>query len=161
MVKTIADPLAQERAMKLAIVYLTRLDNVRVMQWSHGGGHTPDLVVALRENEVHTGHYFGVVPRPLPTGITFDSLPRSLGRIDSQLDHPLYREGDFPVCLFLFSMEDDQGYWRWMQKPIETPPGLTFAQEKAWTPLNNTTLNSLLLSVKQWYEERGKQGIQK
>jgi hypothetical protein len=154
MVMTDSDPIAQERAIQLAIVYLTRRDDLHVVRSQDEC--QPHLMVSLLEEGLPTGKYLGVVAKAIP----YDDS-QAIERTLRQANFDTFREAPFPICLFVFAMETDNGYWKWLRKPIETPPGLMFAYEAEWTPLNNTTLNNLLVSVKQWYEERGKQGIQK
>jgi hypothetical protein len=109
-----------ERAENLAIVHLTRRDDLIVKRWSQpgAGDSSLDLLVTLTVKGRDTGRVFGVTAKGV------DSY-RRIKRVSSGADEIRFDPKDmltpedvpFPVCLFVFVMEDDAGYYKWIVKP--------------------------------------------
>jgi len=36
---------------------------------------------------------------------------------DQRIDVSAYQDAPYPVCQFVFTMDDDQGYWKWIKEP--------------------------------------------
>ena len=149
MVRTASDPIAQERAVQLSIIYLTRRDDLHVVRSQDEC--QPDLMVSILEEGLPTGKYLGIVAK----AVSYDNT-QAIERTFRQAKFDAFREAPFPICLFIFSMDKDNGYWTWLRKPTEMPPGLTFAQEKGVKSLDNVALAGVVASVKRWYSGRGK-----
>lgn len=143
-------PYLDQRLRALAIIHLTR---------------RKDLVVT--ENDLDTGvDLFVYITRPgEPNRRTFGVMLR--GTTDpvagtqeaSALLNAMHieRKGSqvmMPVCVFLFSMQDDQGYYDWQAEPLLEDgkaqlPLKTGFQARHLTP---RALDSLIDDVNHWYD---------
>jgi hypothetical protein len=60
-----------------------------------------------------------------------------------------------PVCLFLFSMEGDGGWYTWVSRPLagqEGVVGLASCREPDCEPLDRKALKEILECVDRWYD---------
>jgi len=63
----------------------------------------------------------------------------------------------FPLALFVFNMEDDEGYFRWLLSPVLTPANasrLSFSQEHTFTRISTASIDQAISQVNRWYELR-------
>lgn len=99
----------KERAQQLAIVYLTRRDDVRVIRNPMTAG--PALLVSLLHHGQDLGRYLGVeaVGTVSERGLKRTEQITEVG--PSVLNVATVHDTPFPVCLFFFTMQDDTGYW--------------------------------------------------
>jgi len=137
-----------ERAEKLAIVYLTRRNDLVVRNWSRNGA-TPTLLVTLTREGKETGRMFAVET------IGLESC-RQVERFDTK---NLFIPEDlpFPVCLFVFSMEDDSGHYKWLVKPVYGPENrslLRTDRTDALKPLSTESIGEIVAEVNGWYENK-------
>src|SRR5262245_25210559 len=93
-----------ERTRALAMVHLTRRDDLVVTQAGQEVGL--ELIVYLKNKQ--SLRQFGVFLRGTKSAVTEEHLNKVL-RTTMQA---IARAGEFPypVCLFHFTMDDDQGY---------------------------------------------------
>lgn len=147
----------EERAEQLAIVYLSRRDDL-VINRQKGADYGLDLLVSLTSNREYTGRMFGVVVQALksyqdsgrittfPAEIRFD--PRE-SRIHNDLP--------FPLCLFVFVMESDAGYYRWIKRPaygLDGRPQLLLEQTGSLKKLDDKAIDRIISEVSVWYENQ-------
>lgn len=145
------------RSEQLSIVYLTRRDDLRVIQPKHE--YTPNLLVTLLENGRDAAHYMGVEAQ----GVSADAVRHASKRNQDnaeiarlRVDYAAYQDIPFPVCLFVFSMEDSRGYWKWIREPIFDAQGsgsLASNESKTLFPLTNDTVEQAVQTVRCWYEK--------
>lgn len=60
-----------------------------------------------------------------------------------------------PVCLFVFTMGDDRGYFTWLNEPHPgSPRGLRRRKASAacWRELDGTAMADIVAAVNAWYE---------
>ena len=142
--------LLRRRAGALAIVILTRRDDVGIERNAFGYG--PDLLVSLRKDGAFTGRQFGIELKTRMQG----ARPPRVDRASLRRERERYRDLPFPVCSFLFFMEDDGGYWRWIVEPrvedgaarLEVGSRLTFEE------LTDAAVDRLVREVNAWYDAR-------
>jgi hypothetical protein len=63
-------------------------------------------------------------------------------------------DAPFPVCVFLYTMSDDRGYYRWVNEPVLRPrgkPTLRKPSVSEWNPLNDDELAHIVKAVDSWY----------
>lgn len=146
-----------ERAEQLAIVYLSRRDDLMITRPTETE-YGFDLIVSLTQAGNYTGRIFGVqvkairshkqVRKASPAGQEFmiahkpDRIPRDI---------------PFPLCLFLFTMDDDAGFYKWIKKPgdgMDGTPPLALDDTATFRQLNNEALDQMIAEVNHWYEQR-------
>jgi hypothetical protein len=67
------------------------------------------------------------------------------------------RDLPFPLCIFMFDMENDEGYYRWLLSPQitnEGEPKVLLNQENAFRKLSRDELDTMIRLVNDWYEKR-------
>lgn len=154
--KTTAIQIAEQRAISLAKVLLTRNPDVLVMPHS-GADQGIDLHVSLRKGGVFSGCVFGV---ELKARVNTKQLGLAIGpdriKIASSFRAMLEKHREriadypFPVLLLAFTMETDHGYFSWLRDPraaslkTSTPEYLT-----QWGP---ETHLELIDTVREWYD---------
>ena len=60
----------------------------------------------------------------------------------------------YPVCLFHFTMDDDQGYYTWVAEPAVTDAGprLLMHETPHCRKLDNVALDEIVARVDGWYD---------
>lgn len=144
----------EERTEWLAAIYLTRRDDVTVIRQGVPPG--TDLLVSVQQEGRDVGRYFGVMLKGLMSQV-------NEVKYDSQwIEVPAVQDIPFPICLFVFVMEGDQGYWKWIQEPAvhEGRSDLIFSPERTLRRLDNTEplkteeLTKIIDAVNAWYDSR-------
>src|SRR5215207_1319589 len=140
-----------KRAEALAVVHLTRRDDLRVERnvFDHG----PELLVSIIRDGVLTGRQFGVALKARVSG----ARPPRMDKPSLHRARERYRDVPFPVCLFLFFMEDDAGFFRWIVEP-EVHAGearLERDTQLSFDPLTDAALGRIVDGVNAWYDARG------
>jgi hypothetical protein len=141
--KTSMAEFIKERARLLAFVVLTRRDDVVV---DRGGSHLGfDYLVSLGSNGTPTGRVFGVHVEGRDVGQA--ALPLSRDPVEAE-------DAPFPVCVFLFMMEDDRGYYRWLKEPVVARgrSQLRKPADARWVDLDTAALGEIVGRVNQWYD---------
>ena len=142
-----------ERARQLAIVHLTRAPELEV-QPQEDKDYGIDLLVTLKRNGVPTGRLLGVQVKAL---MTAPSEPLVMGK--KPLNGSLSKWSSdlpFPVCLFVFSMADDAGYFTWLNA-TDSFERLSFTPlpvARKLEPLDQAALKKIIAQVAAWYDER-------
>jgi hypothetical protein len=138
------------RAEKLAFLHLTRRDDLIVTE-AAGRESGLDFLVTLARGGVPSVRVFGVQAKAREGSVS------DAGTLDTLMETRTASEAPFPLCLFLFTMSDDRGYYRWVKKPVVA------SAEKAalgadgpteWRPLDDEALQCIVDSVDAWYEAR-------
>jgi hypothetical protein len=160
-----------ERAEALAVVYLTRRDDVEVIPVSPAASHPGyDLLIQLRQGDPATRPSFGIIVKGTRS-------QRHSNRGTRPASFPIaYKAGELapntiPVCLFVFTVDDELGYYRWLQQPRITNEQATLRNNlpsadqrsdqpdriilnTAVAPLDNQAIEQMIAQVAQWYEAR-------
>jgi hypothetical protein len=61
----------------------------------------------------------------------------------------------FPVVIFYFTMEDNQGWFTWVAEPLTSPDGgieLRVHKEASCQPLDDHAVDEILTRVNSWYD---------
>jgi hypothetical protein len=151
MDRTFKEWFVAERARALAMVLLTRRDDLLVKETREENGL--DYTVYVRTAEDVGNRPFGVHLAATMTPVTLDGAgkevetalakARSLGPFQ------------FPVCAFYFTVKDDQGYYAWAYEPVITEAGQPRLQAPAdphCRKLGNETLEEIVSAVRRWYD---------
>jgi type I restriction-modification system DNA methylase subunit len=61
----------------------------------------------------------------------------------------------FPVCLFFFTLDKDQGYYKWILEPVIEEQGnskLHFNQSHEFKKLTDEGIDNIISTVNRWYD---------
>jgi len=147
-----------ERAEQLAIVYLTRRNDLAVIH-PPGDATGLDYLVQIQAEDRHTTRQFGVTVDGVLTHTLSESRPN-----DTITDFNSVVTGDIlpniPVCALLFVMKSDTGYYRWIREPIVTDSGeaiLLPRPDSHFSRLDTAALDTIVAQVNTWYAARSVQ----
>jgi hypothetical protein len=123
-----------KRAELLAFLHLTRRADLAVDRLASSDSGV-DFLVTLVQGGAPTGRMFGVQAKAHEGRV---ASPRELPAagdlsIREVADVPL------PLCLFVFTMSDDKGYYGWLKEPTVADPRLPVLRrvdEVCWSELD-------------------------
>jgi hypothetical protein len=140
----------EERAKALAFVLLTRRDDLIVTETKEKTGL--DFLVNIRRENDQGERRFGILLRATMTPVTIETANSQLKLTMRGVE----RLGPFnyPVCVFYFTVKDNQGYFTWAYEPIVNQEGfkLKYHKEAHCTKLDDQVLDGLVSSVNTWYD---------
>jgi hypothetical protein len=143
------DRFFETRAAQLAIVHLTRHSDVHVTQEPQDYG--VDLLVSLLEDGRNVGRLLAVQVKAVSSKdrISSKSTDQEFWRQEAA-----FHTFRLPLCLFVFNMENDQGYYRWVRQPDSSLENrrLVSGENGEFKALNKEALNKILDSVRAWYD---------
>jgi hypothetical protein len=140
-----------ERARALAMVLLTRRDDLVVTEAREETGL--DYTVRIKTAGNTGNRPFGVSLTAAMTPVEPDVANRQLTDAVKRLQAvgPFH----FPVCMFFFTVKDDQGYWAWGYEPVVTGEGQPRLPVRATVhgrKLNIGSLEDIVSAVTAWYD---------
>lgn len=139
--------LASARAIHLAVVYLTRRTDLRVVQPPDDYG--VDLLVHIVRGDKGEAK-FGVETEAR-LSMRSDSAFRDV------FHRPVSSNGysvtkNMPVYLFLFSMDTDEGYYKALTEAYQAEADQSGKAHEGFKKLDERALDDIIMQVKQWYE---------
>ena len=145
------DWFVPERTRTLALVALTRREDLDVNNGSELD-HL-DLLVDLTKKKKLSHKRFGVVlhgnmERTSLRDANIDLQPTLRSFLKQRLP-------SFPVCLFYFTMRDNQAYYTWILEPLlqETgEPRLRKREVADCKMLDHDSLDAIVTQVSKWYD---------
>jgi hypothetical protein len=141
-----------ERSRALAMMHLTRRDDLVITAGRGAGLEYLVAVTARQEPREPSVRQFGVFLRGSKEATTEARLAQVLRLTLARFR----RVGPFPypVCLFYFTMDDDQGYFTWVAEPEVTGngPRLLMHGEAHCHKLDRKTLDEIVDRVDRWYD---------
>lgn len=145
-----------KRAEQLAFVYLSRRSDLIVTEQSQSVDNGIDYLVTLLKDGEYTGRMFGVEvkARKSKSHIRPVAPDDREAHINIKEVH-IPRDIPFPVCLFVFVMETDEGYFKWLKKPIcgeQSHPQLVLDKGTVFRKLENEVLDDIIADVNNWYD---------
>lgn len=141
----------EERAEALAMVHLTRRDDLRV-RWQQTENGI-DLLVEILKSGQPSGRLFGLLLKAQVSAINGNAFEKSFLPEDG--DYPWIDGIPFPVCIFFFTMQNNAGYYRWLTEPVVTAEGgpkLRATGSVSLEKLTSETLDHLIHKVNNWYD---------
>jgi hypothetical protein len=139
-----------ERTRALARMHLTRRDDLVITEAGRDVGL--EYVVYIRKEAGGSLRQFGVFLRGAKSAQTEDSVNKLLRPTMQSIQ----RIGPFPypVCLFHFTMDDDQGYVTWVAEPeiTEGGPRLLLHSQAHCRKLDRVALDELVERIDAWYD---------
>jgi hypothetical protein len=141
----------EKRARALALMLLGRREDLLIEEVKDDIGL--DYILRFHTNEKEGLREFGIGLKGVGAAMTKDEADQ-MSR--SAMQH-LKRRGPFlrPVCLFLFSMEDDGAWYTWVAEPVESADGkpvLQLRDEPDCRQLNKKSLNEIIEQVDLWHD---------
>jgi hypothetical protein len=140
-----------ERARALAMIHLTRRDDLIVKKPAEGTGLEFMVYLSGKKGEPAV-RQFGVALRGTKSTVTEAHMDYALR---STLQSFL-RAGPFPypVCLFHFTMDGDQGYYTWVAEPAVAGgrPQLLLHEAPHVRKLDRAALDEIVAAVSRWYD---------
>jgi hypothetical protein len=143
-----------ERAEQLALLYFVRRHDLHIVEPDADYGL--DLLIALDQEEEHSEHVFGVEIKAYRSRKSFQA---ALSRKDGILGAgrlPSYQDLPFPVFLFVFLMDSDEGYHHWINGPTDDQAGKVRISFDRFRKLETNEIDNIVRIVHQWYEENQK-----
>ena len=148
-----------ERAESLAIVHLTRRQDLLVASDLSHEDKGIDLLVTLKKHGQRTGRVFGVVVKGT---VSSEGLPGKLIRYVSKFateELGSVRDVPFPVCLFFFAVDQGLGHYGWIVEPVHDAKTCSKLRvNKRWhlETLNGRSIDRMVAQVTAWYDARSK-----
>lgn len=140
-----------ERARALAMIHLTRRKDLVVKQAGREAGLEFVVTITKEEGEPSL-RQFGIFLRGTKAAVTEGHLDKLL----RPTMRSFQRIGQFPypVCLFHFTMDDDQGYFTWVAEPVveEDGPKLLMHSEPHCRKLDRAALDEIVDRIDRWYD---------
>jgi hypothetical protein len=142
--------LIAKQVRALATMYLTRRSDLTVEEAR--GDLGLDLFVRLAPGGGQGVRQFGVELRGVFSSVTKVHADKVLRR--SVREAQGYGPFGFPVCLFFFTMENNQGWYTWVAEPVvQSGKALLRAHEEAdCRPLHKGALDEIVARVNLWYD---------
>ncbi|MBD2246028.1 DUF4365 domain-containing protein [Nostoc sp. FACHB-888] len=154
--KTTAPWYIGRRAESLAVVYLTRRDDLIISQPTLNQGL--DFLITITKDGVYTGRLFGIEVKATDSTSNLkkhnDILKLDKNRL-SRLEN--FKDLPFPVCLFFFILQNDQGYYKWILEPKidgEKQVKLHFNEDDELKNLDDKEIANIISSINSWYDHR-------
>jgi hypothetical protein len=140
-----------ERARALAVVLLTRRDDLVVKDTKEE--NSLDYTVDIKTGDGAGNRPFGVYVAGTMSPTTLDGATKQLQPVVRQVQSlgPFH----FPVCVFFFTVKDDQAHYAWAYEPViagKGEPRLTAHAAAPCQKLGDDSLEEIVFSVKRWYE---------
>jgi hypothetical protein len=140
-----------ERARILALVYLTRREDLIVTEETADVG--VDLWVTLNRGNKGGHRKFGVQIKGARAAVAPGQINKTLRPgIQQMLRH---RPFPFPVVLFFFTMENNEGWYTWVAEPVVSSAGdfeIVEHSEASCRPLDTEAINEVVEAVDRWYD---------
>lgn len=147
----VIEQVIEQRAESFAYLYLTANKRLSVFQQYRERNPALDFLVKIKDRALATSGEFGVeVEGALANGC---ELPLTDAALLDIKPKRLHVDSAIPVCLFVFFVDVDCGYYRWLREPVLDGTFHLKNNDSAWfQPLNEAALNAIIMQVRQWYK---------
>jgi hypothetical protein len=139
-----------ERIRALATIILTRRGDLTVAETKRGTGL--DFHVFIDREDKPMRLTFGVLLRGVPGPVTADQANQILTPTMGQFQG--MRKFTYPVCLFFFTLRDEQAFFSWLAEPVVTggAPKLVHHDQANCVPLTDDFLDRAVEQIVAWYD---------
>jgi hypothetical protein len=139
-----------ERAQALATVILTRRDDLKIVETKKETGL--DLHVHVEREDKAMRLTFGVLLRAVPSPASAEQANAVLRPTMGQFVG--MRKFTYPVCLFFFTMREEQAYFSWLAEPVVNghAPKLVHHEKAQCVELTDEVLSQVVERVVAWYD---------
>ncbi|NEP12602.1 MAG: DUF4365 domain-containing protein [Symploca sp. SIO2C1] len=144
-----------QRAESLAMMYLTRRNDLVVSRQQEE--QDLDFLVTLLKDGSYTGRIFGV---QVTATVSTPKSNQSNDSVNIKIpleQNKLLTELPFPVCLFFFSLGNNQGYYKWILEPVieaQQNLQLLFNGKSELKELTDEAIGKIISVVNSWYDSR-------
>jgi hypothetical protein len=128
------------RAEKLGYVYFSRLSDLIINEPNFQEPFF-DYLIDIGEDHRPMGRLFGVEVKPYNNADTNGHLPLE------------YQNITFPALLVLFDNSNDDGYFKWIKRPVDGQLALETSKNGV-EELNENSLEKIVTDVKDWYSKQ-------
>lgn len=139
-----------ERVRALAMIVLTRRGDLSVVETKKDSDL--DFHVYIDREDKPMRLMFGVLLRGVPSPVTIEQANRVLGPTMGQFQG--MRKFTYPVCLFFFTMREEQAYFSWLAEPVVNGgvPKLVHHAKANCVELTNVLLDQVVGEIVAWYD---------
>jgi hypothetical protein len=139
-----------DRSRALATVILTRRDDLSIAETKKETGL--DFHVSIDREDKPMRLTFGVLLRGAASTVSIEQANRILGPTMGQFVG--MRKFTYPVCLFFFTMREDQAFFCWLAEPALSggAPKLIHHDEANCVELTNELLGQVVEQIVSWYD---------
>ncbi len=136
-----------------ANVILTRRDDLRVVETKEQTGL--DMHVYVEREEKPMRLVFGVLLRGVSSPTTAEQANKVLGPTMGTFQG--LRKFTYPVCLFFFTVREEQAFFSWLAEPVVNGDGpkLVHHTQANCVELTDDLLGVVIDSVVKWYDAVG------
>jgi hypothetical protein len=144
------EQLLAEQVRALATIILTRRGDLTVRETRRDTGL--DFHVHIDREDKPMRLVFGVLLRGVPSPVTAGQANKVLGPTMGQFRG--MRKFTYPVCLFLFTLREEQAFFSWLAEPVVTggAPKLLHREKAACVELTDEQLSRVVEEVVAWYD---------
>jgi hypothetical protein len=144
------EQLLAEQVRALATIILTRRGDLTVRETRRDTGL--DFHVHIDREDKPMRLVFGVLLRGVPSPVTAGQANKVLGPTMGQFRG--MRKFTYPVCLFLFTLREEQAFFSWLAEPVVTggAPKLLHREKAACVALTDEQLSRVVEEVVAWYD---------
>jgi hypothetical protein len=144
-----ATQLVGQRAEALALVYLTRRDDLVISTPPLDVG--VDLWVDLKGKESSGRRAFGVIVKGTIDRVTTEEQATKV--LNSLDNRPATGEIGMPICTFLFSAQNDDGFYAWKAEPVVDTNGPKLVPHTKYRckKLDTDSLETMVRAINKWY----------
>ncbi len=144
------EQLLAERLRALATVLLTRRGDLAIVETKRDTGL--DFHVSIDREDKSMRLTFGVLLRGVQSSVTVEQANQFLGPTIGQFQG--MRKFTYPVCLFVFTMRDEQAFFSWLAEPVltEGAPKLVHHDKAHCAPLTDDLLGRVVEQIVAWYD---------
>jgi hypothetical protein len=139
-----------DQVRALATIILTRRGDLTVVDTKQDTGL--DFHVYIEREDKPMRLVFGILLRGVPSTVTADQankvLEPTLGQFRGM------RKFTYPVCLFFFTLRDEQAFFSWLAEPVFRggAPKLVHHEKANCVPLTNDLLAQIIEQIVAWYD---------
>jgi len=139
-----------ERARALAAILLTRRNDLTIKETKRDTGL--DLHVYIEREDKPMRLVFGLLLRAVLSPVTPEEAAKVLRPTMGQFQG--LRKFTYPVCLFFFTMRDEQAFFAWLAEPVVNggAPKLVHHEQANCVLLTDELLDTVVEQIVSWYD---------
>jgi hypothetical protein len=139
-----------DRVRAMATVLLTRRDDLTITETKQSTGLDFHVYIGREDKSMRLA--LGVLLRGVSSPVTAAQANQVLGPTMGQFQG--MRKFTYPVCLFFFTMREEQAYFAWLAEPVLTGggPKLVHHAQANCVELTDELLDQVIGHVVAWYD---------
>ena len=139
-----------ERVRALATIVLTRRGDLSIVETKKDTGL--DYHVYIDREDKPMRLMFGILLRGVPSPVTGEHANKVLSPTMGQFQG--MRKFTYPVCLFFFTMREEQAFFSWLAEPVvnDGVPKLVHHAKANCVELTSERLDQVVDGIVAWYD---------